>query len=374
MKGKKEISVEIENEELEKLLNIKFEHELTNMPKISNPLIIKSILNSADYQIIIKGCHCCFFVIYLNRIGKYKDAYDLINRFINEGNKKPELFLCMADTLHLMNYYQTALELLNLVIHDQNAPHLFTQSLFLQAHIYKHLGKFELAISKIKSIKAKEHKTNVLKKLVSLYYLQYLDCKLKNSIESAEGFYKLAEETNNLIAEEADAHSKIYEAALLARNNPLDALSLIEACIEHFEAENDRLIFNAYYVKAEILRVMNRYDEAYKYYGLSSGIYCNHSDINLIDQNYFSAKYLEKRKFVRGLLSKQLEKKVRVENKAIYDYAIANHNILLGDMQKEKDNEPVFNLLIKNTINKYSLSKKTDELDEMMIDTIFIIL
>ena len=81
----------------------------------------------------------------------------------------------------------------------------------------------------------------------------------------------------------------------------------IDEVVDYFEKTNHRRKYNAYYIKAEIMRMLGDYDGAYRFYIKSSGMTEGHADVNLLDQNYFSLRALEKLNLVNGMASFQVK-------------------------------------------------------------------
>lgn len=189
----------------------------------------------------------------------------------------------------------------------------------------------------------------------------------------------------DLLYASGNAHTDMYYAAFLVKSNLLQAQNLIEDVVEKMCQDNDRLRYNAYYVKAEILRFSSCYNEAYAMYLLASGITENHADLNLLDQAYFSCKAMERLGLVKGLNSLQIKSFKEThfadgKRKVITDI-YRNENSLKNmmiDMLKLhgaadilKDNYPEFNRLLLEFIDN---PERANEDIAIFMKNIFVIL
>ena len=243
----------------------------------------------------------------------------------------------------------------------------------LEMHLEKHLGNFS-------NYSATTDYSNL--KLLSIAMIDLIDKSINNVVAKKINF--VTANNPNLDINKYEIKSteisnyNMYRAVFLASDNKLnEALELINNCIAKFESENDHYYYNAYYIKAEILRIMNDFSEAYKFYLKSSGILDDHVDINLLDQNYFSTKSLELLGYVHGDASDR----IIAYKESHYDKL--NHkkyisNIKIPEMYDECLKEKInlrFNQKILNIINETSLNDKDwSKLKTILLNNIFIIL
>lgn len=350
---------------------------------VKNRLALKSIIQDKIFMKIINKRYVLFFPIYLNKVGDYLLAIEVLGEIYDQFGIDDYYKFVLADTLHLLNYYDASLILINQI---SSSNELMLECGALYSHVQKHLGNFSDAIQNLDSFITKFKNADfnyqyLIEKKASILYFVYLNKIIDRTIKNKHEIESAFEEAKQIISQlNSNPHNDVYNAALTAYNNPLKALSMTESCLNLLVISDDRFVFNAYYVKAEILRKLNRFDEAYYNYGLASGIYCNHIDINLIDQCYFSAKYLEMKGFVKGTLSTQLfNKRMEIESMSLISDQIIQSIIkkmIKQDVELHSNNHDnmLFNKSILTLINNSSSKQLKDYLDNIMIKNIFVIL
>lgn len=310
--------------------------------KINNVLSIKDVCEMDE--IIIQKNACYFLPLYFDYIGDYMTSYDIICKMFNESLKDQFFMYIVANNLHLRCKYNEAIAILSIIINDSSSV-IYKKAKTLLGHCYKHLGLFDNSLDVFYS------DTNYdCARLISIYYLIYLTFLLKEKRSDYSLLEKALALYNDI--DEPSSRNRIYLAAIEATlNKKIDyAENIIDRCISEFLITDDRYIYNAYFIKAEILRLKFKYNEAYDYYLLSSGINNNHKDINLYIENYFFIKYLELMNFVNKNASKKIEK------------LIAEFDVNIDDMR--------FDSLLLDTIK----TKNIDELSKILFDNVFIIL
>ena len=230
--------------------------------------------------------------LYYNKIGNYEKALQYMLANINSKfDETTDVYkYILADTFHLNGEYIIAASILKNI---SNKSAFVTK---LEMHLEKHLGNFS-------NYSATTDYSNL--KLLSIAMIDLIDKSINNVVAKKINFVTANNPNLDINKYEIKtteiSNYNMYRAVFLASDNKLnEALELINNCIAKFESENDHYYYNAYYIKAEILRIMNDFSEAYKFYLKSSGILDDHVDINLLDQNYFSTKSLELLGYVHG--------------------------------------------------------------------------
>ena len=249
--------------------------------------------------------------------GNYLEAYQRLIKIDGHGNIG--FYYLLADCLHLLGEYQSSLKILESLIDFADYISFKKGELEniekLKIHVKKHLGKFSDALYDANLYFPKCNDDEWSYKLLSIKMLDRLYCNLK-SIKTENDKKIDYSDLDFCSANENLTKYKMYKSLIICQKDKENAIKLIDEVINVFENENDRYKYNAYYIKAEILRTMENYEEAYQFYIKSSGILDNHVDINLLDQNYFSTKILETLGLVKGNISSNiLECKKRNYNK-----------------------------------------------------------
>lgn len=373
---------------------------------LSDVMVIKNMLEDDNELYILSQYPQFLYTRYLMRIGEYEEALKEYRSL--DSNKQAEPLGCyiLADILHLNNMYSagyviasnTCLKLDSEIsggIALFNRRYLFTMLEMLKAHISKHIGfftddtitsndkfVFESAnklltclVGNINSfITTSKRPSGVERNCRNASFIHNIECKMEINKYFAALSRALTERNYaeniytprmDLLYASGNAHTDMYYAAFLVKSNLLQAQNLIEDVVEKMCQDNDRLRYNAYYVKAEILRFSSCYNEAYAMYLLASGITENHADLNLLDQAYFSCKAMERLGLVKGLNSLQIKSFKEThfadgKRKVITDI-YRNENSLKNmmiDMLKLhgaadilKDNYPEFNKLLLEFID-----------------------
>ena len=307
--------------------------------------------------------------LYYNKIGNYEKALQYMLANINSKfDETTDVYrYILADTFHLNGEYIIAASILKNI---SNKSAFVTK---LEMHLEKHLGNFS-------NYSATTDYSNL--KLLSIAMIDLIDKSINNVVAKKINFVTANNPNLDINKYEIKtteiSNYNMYRAVFLASDNKLnEALELINNCIAKFESENDHYYYNAYYIKPEILRIMNDFSEAYKFYLKSSGILDDHVDINLLDQNYFSTKSLELLGYVHGDASDRIiAYKENHYDKLNHKKYISNIKIpeMYDECLKEKINLR-FNQKILNIINETSLNDKDwNKLKTILLNNIFIIL
>lgn len=313
-------------------------------------------------------------------VGKYDKALDYIIMVIS-ANKQDvtsdyDFIYILADAFHLTNRYSLALELIDNYYSNAMEEDLKKKYLKLKLHILKHQGKFDNSIKIGTSIKNSLSDDDLNCKLLSIRMLRTIYNNLnkttKTILKDKSDFSKLIVSfTPNSF--DVLPRYNMYKAIIIAFKDIDQSMRLIDDCIEFFEKTNHRYIYNAYYVKAELLRYMNRFMEAYQYYLKSSGIYDNHYDKNLLDQNYFSTRCLEKLGLVNGNLSERImEYKKNNDLSGLYNSSINSILPLISFKPKNRKKVLQFNKRLLSLVDDNNFD--ADKIKAILLKYLFIIL
>lgn len=386
------IDTNLSKKDINDILCMEEKEALRSIDDIKNVFTIEALSENKLYRELLIKDRNIIIVLYKLKIGQYMDALKiLIEQRFNISQKR--YFFLLADCLHLLNLYEQAYIILNNAqITHSDDPLLNQKATLLRSHILKHMGLFnkedcrmdqEEDSSSILSnqdngdkIAVNMYFSNLLSKLKGRkekYLLKTILQGIKNGIDfSAQ---KVEESIKN----------KMYYAALTAHKRPEQSLKAANETIEYYEKTDNRLRFNAYYIKAEMLRIANRFEEASSYYIKSSGILDGHFDLNLLDQNYFSLRALELLGLINENASYQIKKYKQTaiqelisELKPILKLLSANTCLSLPSLSDTELNqnsllEPLcFNNALLDYINSEALDKT--ELRNLLLDTVFIIL
>lgn len=387
------IDTNLSKKDINDILGMEAKETIDSINDIKNVFTIEALSENELYRELLIKDRNIITVLYKLKIGQYMEALKiLIEQRFNIPQKR--YFFLLADCLHLLNLYEQAYIILNYAQITHSADPLLNQkATLLRSHILKHMGLFnkedcrmdqEEDSSSILSnqdtwdkIAVNRYFSNLLSKLKGRkenYPLEYIIQGIENGIDFS---------TQTKV--EASIKNKMYYAALTAHKRPDQSLKAANETIEYYEKTDNRLRFNAYYIKAEMLRIANRFEEASSYYIKSSGILDGHFDLNLLDQNYFSLRALELLGLINENASYQIKKYKQTaiqelisELKPILKLLSANTCLSLPSLSDTELNqnsllEPLcFNNALLDYINSEALDKT--ELRNLLLDTVFIIL
>ena len=231
--------------------------------------------------------------------------YDLYYKF----------YLIKSDCEHLLNNYQEALTFLmplkkrELVIYNTN------YSLeILEAHYYKHLWKCDEALKILKSIEANtiSGMTDALGILVAKYFIDDLSVPNSN-LDSLTVFMNTLEwcEKSTLLKSNKDLHkierNKSIYLYYKGNYTKKEILEPINSVILKYTNENNRLLANAYFIRAEINRLFHNYKQTLlDYENCIERTDDNNIKIQVNVMKYY-LKYIKKvtRLNFKGVLSKE---------------------------------------------------------------------
>lgn len=381
---------------------------MKNAKNINKVLVIDEILNDDFNKKIINNDIDMIYALYNLKTGKYSEALDILAKKNAYVGKNIDLYKCyvIADTLHLLNCYVNASTfcefILGCIKDSENGsdieiqPHdmqiLKEKTLKLNAHIMKHIGYFDYD----------DAPGNEVLQTSSNQFLGMLinqdeneNCNFVIEKKNINGYFKrlqralndpdkgISQDTEYLktlikvFDSNKNSDSRMYYAAFSAYNNLIEANKCIDDIIEFYEKTDNRRRFNAYYIKAEILRNMQKHSEAYDFYMKSSGIEDGHIDVNLLDQNYFSLKAMEKLGLIRGtgsLCVKNYKARIFTREGFRLDESNVEHKFSQYPIVKKDEKSCVhaFNYSLLSYIDDETLSE--EQLRRLLTENIFIIL
>lgn len=219
-------------------------------------------------------------------IGDYKSAKKIL-----EDNVSPKLLYTKADLAHLCNNYNDAIGLFTLIINNNYSE--FHMAKIKLAHCYKHIGHFGESLAMLESIeKGKDNPKHIKIRAktdsLSLYILQNDFSGLRNKIDEITSFQPELKDYQI-------ATLKRYRAVQLAYDNQYcKAISEINEAIEICNKSDSRLRYNCYYVRGEINRYFNNYNEALKDFLQCYRTSFWNEDYNLRSMAVLSIELLEK--------------------------------------------------------------------------------
>lgn len=386
------IDTNLSEEDINDILCMEEKETLHSINDIKNVFTIEALSENKLYRELLIKDRNIITILYKLKIGQYMDALKiLIEQRFNISQKR--YFFLLADCLHLLNLYEQAYIILNYAqITHSDDPLLNQKATLLRSHILKHMGRFNkedcLITQKDDSSRLLSNQDNRDKIAVNMYFSNLLS-KLKGRKEKylLETILQGIKNGIDFSAQkvEESIKNKMYYAALTAHKRPDQSLKSLNETIEYYEKTDNRLRFNAYYIKAEILRIANRFEEASSYYIKSSGILDGHFDLNLLDQNYFSLRALERLGLINENSSYQIKKYKQSSIKELIDklnptlkLLSTNKSLSLPtsiDTEIKQDSilKPLcFNNALLDYINSEALDKT--ELRNLLLDTVFIIL
>lgn len=210
-------------------------------------------------------------------IGNYQYAKKLIKGFKNDyedmySSNNDLLFkikLMDSDCEHLLNNYENALATLLPLKRSElkNFNNNFIVELH-EAHYYKHLWKCNEALNILKSIEKESFSgmSDALGILSSKYFIDdlYVPYSNETSLEIYRKTYINAKNSN--LHKSDDEILKLNRHEVIIKyyfnENTLDELiKIIDNVISLYEARNNRLLANAYFVRAEINRMFQIYEK-----------------------------------------------------------------------------------------------------------------
>lgn len=209
--------------------------------------------------------------------------------------------LIKADCEHLLNNYEAALAQLSIIESEPYCLHNKNKEIELcKAHYYKHLWKCNEALEVLYSIRTHSFSAKVdsLGILLAKYFINDLYVP-HSELTSLEEFFRLyidAENSGINTQDQANVlkHKRSSAIFLLYKDrpqNPDELIKIISDVIDTYKSQNNRLLANAYFIRGELNRVYERYEDAIRNYNCCLSV--TH-DNNIIIQTNLIVYYLVK--------------------------------------------------------------------------------
>lgn len=240
-------------------------------------------------------------------VGHYKSAEEKLEKFNSEYSDamnnimdiKYKYLLMRSDCEHLLNNYSKALDILSTIETQYYNKYNKNHEIELRkAHYCKHLWRCDEALSILRSIKTVSYSAIVdsLGILAAKYFINdlHVDFSDKNSIEVYKDYYICAE-SSDLVHTQADLyklmrHKSVYEYYVHDGADLSELISHVNNIISKYNAENNRLLANAYFLQGEIYRLYKKYKQAIVSYKKCLNV--THDD-NIIIQVNLMVYYLK---------------------------------------------------------------------------------
>lgn len=212
-------------------------------------------------------------------VGKYQTARQQLLRF--EADYKDDFYnnihlaykynLMLSDCEHMLNQYQTALDILSIIeLKPYTKYNLDFEIELHKAHYNKHLWNCNEALEILEKIKDRSFAALVdsLGILTAKYFVNdlFVPNSSNDSLEEFNKKFQMA--TNSSLAHNDYDDYKLKRYApvfFFYKEKPTkedQLIQMIDEVIKIYESENNRLRANAYFVKAEIYRLYRQYGEA----------------------------------------------------------------------------------------------------------------
>ncbi len=295
----------------------KLSEKLEELSNIGN---VVSIITSDEFDILLYTDNK--FIEFYNAI---KDAnYSLAENFYDKiklpvnGNDiyKYKLEYEKANLLHFRGNYPGALEIINKLIDEISINNnfknefllkkMYKDSILLKSHIQKHIGDFQ------KSLKTLEDKDNLffnntllwIRSHFSVYIFKMntLEPKSYDWNKDLKNVKTLMENFKNIRTKEENSNYYFYEAFFpiiefysnnFDKNKINDLIEIEEKAINYYEQNERRYLTNCLFIKAEFLRILNKFEEASVYYKKCYDIYEFNGDLDILFLLAITEKYIE---------------------------------------------------------------------------------
>lgn len=302
-----------------------------------------SVLQRTQYDDMLDGVELLLYT------GEYEHAKKALCNFEAQNNKyfqeNNDLFykyiMKKADCEHLLNNYEEALSLLSIIEVHPYCLHSKNNELQLsKAHYLKHIWKCNEALEILYKISRQSFSAQVdsLGILLAKHFIN--DESVPYSDQSSlEEFYNsyVIFKNNNIENQNINNQLKhkrctaIYHYYKYRPKDPQELIESISEVIQIYKSQNNRLLANAYFIRAEIYRLYENYEYANKDYKLCLSVT---NDNNIILQTNLMVLYLIKGKKINLdfdiLSANQINELCKHNNygKKVYNRI---NSILLGD-------------------------------------------
>lgn len=212
-------------------------------------------------------------------VGNYKQADQMLQQFGKEYGDAMRDFmdinykyiLILSDCKHLLNCYNEAKDILSVI--ETTDYHTYNRNYEIQlhkAHYCKHLWDCDEALRILYDIKDVCFSAIVdsLGILAAKYFIDdlHVDFSEKNAIKVYEDYYICAQhhalESNQADKHKLMRHKAVYEYYTQEHIDINRLLADVNEIITIYNAENNRLLANAYFIEGEIYRLYKQYDNA----------------------------------------------------------------------------------------------------------------
>ena len=212
-------------------------------------------------------------------VGKYQTARqqllkfeaDYKDDFYNNIHLAYKYYLMLSDCEHMLNQYQTALDILSIIeLKPYTKYNLDFEIELHKAHYNKHLWNCNEALEILEKIKDRSFAALVdsLGILTAKYFVNdlFVPNSSNDSLEEFNKKFQMA--TNSSLAHNDYDDYKLKRYApvfFFYKEKPTkedQLIQMIDEVIKIYESENNRLRANAYFVKAEIYRLYRQYEKA----------------------------------------------------------------------------------------------------------------
>ena len=224
------------------------------------------------YDDNIKGMFC-------NSLGKLKAEYEYANIF------------------HFLGKYSKSIEMLEILRvklseTDSSKRLILKDVINLLAHVNKHIGEFSYSLNLLKQFEYLNLTPNksFFSILIFCYNQSFLDTNYNNHLSYLNELGEkliFFEQQRNEKNEEYYFYETYYPVYLCYKNNfsteSLNtALTYIDEAIKYYEKKYKRFLTNCYFLKAEIYRHCQKWDNAEEYYLKCLKIYIKNNDKDIL--------------------------------------------------------------------------------------------
>lgn len=207
-----------------------------------------------------------------------------------------------ANLAHFLGKYGEAYQLLELLVAEMCADVSFISSslgenlyfsvILLQSHILKHQGKFENAENILNLVGNNQRNILWLRSHFAINIFQLNELILPSQqweaiLESLSQKMETFREQRKLINSDYYFYEAYYPIVSFYANRfncaiiP-DLIKMEDCAIAYYEVEERRYVTNCYYIKAELLRINQQWQEAEEYYCRCYNIYCHNGDKDIL--------------------------------------------------------------------------------------------
>lgn len=275
------------------------------------------LLSSKDFYLLMETDRTFMEFYQAIRAAKYAEAEDQYGRISTPPlDNLPFQYkrnFEHANLSHFLGRYSEAYEELELLITNislrpefvSSAPGrmLYCDAVLLQSHVLKHQGKFDRAAAKLYEVGEDQRglvwmrsnfSINIFRlnemdvgsheyrQLLTNLYEMMEDFKKKRTLKNSDYYYY---EAFNPIVQfyHADSDRKIIPSLV----------EIEEKAIQYYKENEQRYVTNCYFIKAELLRISQRWKEAKQFYQECYTIYCFNGDKDILYLVAITCKCIE---------------------------------------------------------------------------------